>query len=203
MKKLLLPFCLVATFIFTIESCSVDKRLYRNGYHIEWAKKNKDVKDNAGNSISGPDDNLQESKLDNYSDDTLLAASTDQEPIVIKEKEHAFIAIPKDDDLNKKRKNNIVEFKKGFEKGFHILKKSAIEAPYQPLAIASLVLGILSLFAYYGSFVLGLLAIIFGVIAMRRIRNEPSTYRGSKMALIGLICGIVGIIIATSILSFY
>jgi hypothetical protein len=65
------------------------------------------------------------------------------------------------------------------------------------LAIASMVLGILSLvfcwFTYIGVPV-GILAIIFGGIAMSQTGRDP-TLGGRGMAIAGLVCGIIGIAI--------
>jgi hypothetical protein len=45
-----------------------------------------------------------------------------------------------------------------------------------------------------------LLAIIFGVIALRRIKRGEGT-RGSTFAWIGIICGIVAIVLATVLIQ--
>jgi hypothetical protein len=71
---------------------------------------------------------------------------------------------------------------------------------YNGFAIASLVLGILALITYYGAFVFGVLAIIFGAIALKRIRNNPGQ-KGRGMAIAGLICGIVALIAMLIIFS--
>jgi hypothetical protein len=75
--------------------------------------------------------------------------------------------------------------------------------PAKPLAIASLVLGITSLLLF--PIATGTLAIIFGVIALKRIKANPSL-EGRKMALAGLICGIVGValwvlLVATGVMA--
>jgi len=71
------------------------------------------------------------------------------------------------------------------------------------MAIASFVLGIISLFAYYGAFVLGVLAIIFGAIAIHRIRMGDGSYRGNTFAWLGLIFGIIAIATAIVIIRVY
>ncbi len=59
-------------------------------------------------------------------------------------------------------------------------------------AITALILGIVSIF--FAGIILGTLAIIFGITALRRIKRDPDMYGGRNMATAGIICGIVGII---------
>jgi hypothetical protein len=61
--------------------------------------------------------------------------------------------------------------------------------PAKGLAIAAMVLGISSLVIFP---LAGILGIIFGTIALKRIKANPSQ-EGRGMALAGLICGIVGV----------
>ena len=62
-------------------------------------------------------------------------------------------------------------------------------------AIASLVLGICGLILFWASFLgaaLNILAIIFGIMSITKIKNEPNMYSGKGMAIAGLILGIIG-----------
>jgi len=65
------------------------------------------------------------------------------------------------------------------------------------LAIASLVCGILGLVLLLMGFgfLLGIIAIIFGVVAISQIRKDPSL-GGRRMAVAGLVCGIIGVAFA-------
>ena len=72
----------------------------------------------------------------------------------------------------------------------------AYQQPYgrQPsngMGIAALVLGIVSLVVCYGGFVTGVLAIIFGALAMQKANRGEATNK--TMAMWGLILGIVAI----------
>jgi hypothetical protein len=65
---------------------------------------------------------------------------------------------------------------------------------FNPLAIASLVCGILAVpgcFCFCGS-PLGLAAVITGIIGMQQIRRDPQAFKGHGMALAGIICGGIG-----------
>lgn len=70
------------------------------------------------------------------------------------------------------------------------------------MAIASLVLGILALitsFTVFGGIVLGLLAVILGVIAMRGINRGLRSGRG--MAIAGIVTGALGLILAIVLIA--
>lgn len=63
------------------------------------------------------------------------------------------------------------------------------------LAIAALVLGILALLTFwtvFGGILLGLIAIVLGVIALRRVRKGIAAGRG--MAIAGVILGTLGLL---------
>ena len=72
------------------------------------------------------------------------------------------------------------------------------------LAIASMVLGILSLLcfcAWYISLPLGVIAIVLGVIAKNQADRGQAGGRG--MALAGLICGSIAVLLAIILLVIY
>ena len=61
---------------------------------------------------------------------------------------------------------------------------------FQPFAIASLVLGILSIIPYF-TILFGILAIIFANVAIRKIKAQPEIYKGESLANVGRTLGIV------------
>lgn len=64
----------------------------------------------------------------------------------------------------------------------------------EPLAIAGLVCGIIAVPFFCGvGLVLGVLGLVFGIIAMKRIDRSAGALTGRGMALAGAICGGVGI----------
>ena len=68
----------------------------------------------------------------------------------------------------------------------------------EPLAIAGMVCGIAAiplLLACGAGIVLGVLGVVFGLIAMRRIRDSGGALTGRGMALAGAICGGVALAI--------
>lgn len=218
MKKILLiPYTLLF-LVFTLGSCSVDKRVYRDGYHIEWnhAKNNVKKAEPAGDVTASIGEALpQENVIPGSQENAVSAAVPEQEitsaPVEKRQaepqkKKGLISKIIKDDTPADEAKINAgskaAAFKSGFKKGVKLLMP-AEDSRILPLAIASFVLGIISLVAYYGAFVLGLLAIIFGVIAINKIRNSGGAYRGNLLSWIGLICGIIAIIGTIIIIKFY
>ena len=63
-----------------------------------------------------------------------------------------------------------------------------IESKNHPLATAALVCGILGLLLFG---VLSIFAIIFGAIALKKIKNSGGFYTGKGMAKAGLVLGII------------
>jgi len=94
-------------------------------------------------------------------------------------------------DKKEQRKINR-DLKKELKKGFRAAQSDVQQGPTKqamPLAIASLVLGIVSFIIF--AIPAGILSIVFGAIALTRIKNNPNQ-PGKGMALAGMICGIVG-----------
>jgi uncharacterized membrane protein len=73
--------------------------------------------------------------------------------------------------------------------------------PKQGLAIASLVLGILSVFCL--SVLGGIPAIILGHIAYARAKKSPTQYGGGGMAIAGFVTGYVSVVILVIYLCFF
>jgi len=91
------------------------------------------------------------------------------------------------------------------------------QTPFQPppagvggqnktLPIVSLVLGILSVCCYVSP-ILGVAALITGWMGLKNIKNDPNTYGGRGLALAGMICGgiflVVGIVYYVIIILAY
>lgn len=106
--------------------------------------------------------------------------------------------------INENDKKN--DFAYGFRRGIQFVHISDVlmdEPRLMPLALAALICGIVSIVAYYGAFVLGVLAIVFGAVALYKIRQNPGVYRGRRMAMAGFILGIISLAIITTIIIFY
>jgi hypothetical protein len=76
-------------------------------------------------------------------------------------------------------------------------------APKNGLGVAALVVGILSLPAVltvFGGFVLGLVAIVLGVIGYRRAKKGAATNGG--IAIAGAVIGLLGIVLNAALIAF-
>ena len=61
-------------------------------------------------------------------------------------------------------------------------------------AIASLVCGLLFWVSLPG-IIFSILAIIFGAMQLKNIKNNPKEYNGQGMAIAGLVLGIIGLVL--------
>jgi len=215
MKKLVLWPCISIFLVSVFSSCTINKRVYRDGYQVEWnhAKNNVKQNDLVKEEAKGLENNSpQEVKPEITEQEAPLIAQNQPEAPEVKtaevpkKKKGLISRIIKEDTPQEEMRINsgskAAAFKSGFKQGLKLMMPDQ-EAHTLHLAIASFVLGIISLFAYYGAFVLGLLAIIFGAIAIHKIRKGEGTYKGNTLAWIGLICGIIAIALTVIIIKVY
>ena len=74
---------------------------------------------------------------------------------------------------------------------------------FNPLAIASMVLGILSIPAcccWFTSTPLAIGGLVLGIVSMQRIRANPAAWRGGGMAMAGIVTASVGLLLALAAL---
>ncbi len=213
-KQVLYSYALLLAVFIT--SCSVDKRLYRPGYKIDWSSNNKVQLPAAEKIPHIPEPTVAENNTENISTDSLLQLSSDEDKTIADKAEsnaacngyashrrvEALAPVTKPNASASKKEQRKIDFNSGFKKGFQLLIPDE-PVKLMPLALASLILGILSIVAYYGAFVLGVLAIVFGAVALYKIRQNPGMYRGRGMAMWGFILGIISLAVVTTILIFY
>lgn len=70
-------------------------------------------------------------------------------------------------------------------------------------AITALVLGIVSLCIPYIGLVTGIIAIIFGVLAMKEVDRDPHRVKGKGMAIAGLVLGAVALLLYLIVILFF
>ena len=75
-----------------------------------------------------------------------------------------------------------------------------MDKPMAPHAVASMVLGILSLVSWYGGLVLGIVGLCLAANGLKRTKNDRERYKGIKMLKAGLICSIIAVSIYAIIL---
>jgi hypothetical protein len=199
MKTILRVLCMGFIASLLLSACSVQKRQYMSGYHVSW-KKNKAKFDPNSEKIT-----LKKVKQKDQAvvatvetpevkkDEGLTASSSKDEVTLQKTEEKPLIGTSTKENSVK---NHVKKEVKKMIKPFTNLKAGR----FNGFALASMILGILALISYYGAFVLGVLAVIFGIIALRRIRENPEM-GGRGMAIAGLVCGIVALVIMTIVVA--
>lgn len=194
MKRNLNFVLLVTLMLSLISSCTVEKRRYMSGYHIEKnnnvktaQKSTKEIKNEKNEEIVKVEENSNISKEEDgtliYNDN--LSAST---AININE-------VVTNSNVAKKvtKKSRIVKEIAAVKSVF----LNAANAPAPPAngqkvhwaAIVSLSTGIVGVLLL--NILLGACGIVFGAIALKKISDDNGTYKGKGMAIAGLVCGIV------------
>jgi hypothetical protein len=240
-----------ATFLiaFLFSNCSIDKRLYRPGFHIEWRNNKTAISDNS--AIENPKQNSKEELKNDlkHNQEIKLLKNSDNNSFVTKYQEinetdskklksktkividscdlivcnngdeidakvleiglseikykkcdnpnGPTISIKKADVLMIKYPNGTKDIIKQTSSGNSTSKNDNDGPKLNPLALTSMILGILSLLAVISYFMIamGIVAIILGIVANKQIKTSPENYTpsSSKMAKAGVICGIVGL----------
>jgi hypothetical protein len=69
------------------------------------------------------------------------------------------------------------------------------------LSVASLVLGILSIFLFCTYGVVAILAIVFGHVSLSQIKRSHGAQSGRGMAIAGLVCGYIGLALVIGLVA--
>lgn len=107
----------------------------------------------------------------------------------VEEADDATVAPPVAVKSRKENRQALRDFRRAAKDSINPQSDGEVK-PVTGMAIAALVLGIVSLFFF--PFITGTLGVVFGGIALKRANNNPNK-EGRGMALAGLICGIVGL----------
>jgi hypothetical protein len=68
-----------------------------------------------------------------------------------------------------------------------------------PLAIVSMILGIVSIpgcCCWFASGPMAVAALVLGIIGMNKIRSSPHEWKGGGMAIAGIVCASIGLILS-------
>jgi ribosomal protein L17 len=192
-------------FVGLLSSCSIEKRVHSNGYHIDWNGKPsrlelKEItltkKHKTFNRFELNRQDYQESsKPTSLNVDVLKTA--ENKPKTVKATINDLIAFAKTAKIKTHREIKPPTLEQE--------EKSPVdeETKYDATAIVSLILGLASLIVILISLELGvllwLLALVFGIIALVRMRKNPRL-KGRGAALTGMFT-LPGIIIALLLLA--
>jgi cytoskeletal protein RodZ len=205
MKSTLTTLGFIAALIF-LNSCNIEKRVYNPGYHIDW-RTNK----NQNNSVSEKvGSNQEESTVENQASTDI----PDTSQILLTEKTESLVTTPEPEINSKstltiptisqlsKDKNVFASLRKQNSIMAEVTNDKSTTTRADGMAIASMVVGIVSWFTPLGlAVVLALLALIFGAVALGRIKKNPEGLHGKGMAITGIVLGLVGLIIVMIVAS--
>lgn len=183
-----------------ITSCTIEKRLYNKGYHIEWRAKKR-----TGNTSEVSTEPIRKSE-----DFTVITSTVNPKIESITMPSSIASAEEQTEELddvafydNASTENSFVEVVQPVQNVRNLVGQSPRtikvgsldeqEVKREGLAIASLVLGILGL---------SVLAIIFGAVQLNRIGRDPDSYGGEKMARAGVILGCLFMILSSALLAY-
>lgn len=193
MKKHRLVEIVLILIIFTISSCTLTKRHYQPGYHVEWHIGNKGsnnqpekVIDAKLLSVKKMDPNCMEI------DQPVLIASDNSYQNIDYSIKSGLIT----QDIGTQNLTTISTKQDANSNSQMLGKKSFAKTDYEEPVIhwtagAALGLGILG---FIVPFFPCIAAIILGAIALSKINSEPEKYRGSGLAIAGIILGVLGLV---------
>jgi hypothetical protein len=198
--------------MLVLSSCTIEKRMYMPGYHVEWNKS----KHSAGKSelsyinnnntkLSEQNPTINEESLtitnteaDEFADtevENSLSASADNNPVILPFKK----LVPLQENIESKNEfihsKNKVFFKKK-EANKLIVDEKSDDKKISSLAIAGFVCSLLGFFLVLivrFPFLLGTLGVIISALALGEIKNKNKSGKG--FAIAGLVLGIVDIIL--------
>lgn len=194
-----------------------------SGYHIEWenGKRNAKQIDNETQTASNFTKNNQHTNQvtcapaqinKNESTDATVFSQDNQQFTLPKKEKRKFLLRHKIETQTKEqqvRPTFTPEFKKS--KSIQVLSHLEEKPETHRLAIASMLLGIISVIGLFGFFVMSIIgyvvvvcalsAILFGSIALIKINNNPGKYKGKWMAYVGLVIG-CGLLALLALIAF-
>ena len=195
--------------IIALSSCTMEKRAYRQGYHISWnnnsnhhltAKNNVKKHNDKGEAQIDEQSETAKTIDDRYIEDDNQIASLDNKQIILPKKQPIHIDA-KSLIGNSKELQTTIPYVFKSNKSF---EKSAIaseEKKVEPLGLIGFIASLLALVLCLTTtlieliFVLSILGIVFGAISLGKIRRHSDKYKGRGFAFVSLFGGIVGVII--------
>ncbi len=182
-----------------IQSCTIEKRLYNSGYHVEWKKPRVTQKNTEINTLSNSfsENNATASITEttgqiltvNEPKNSVMDGVTQNIELEVKEQKIINTNIPIE---SKKEKKNYHFLKSELRNGINEIEKETTARKSNGMAISGFITGIVGMF-FLGT-ILGVLAIIFSSVGLKRINSNPEKLKGKGLAIAGLVLGIIDVI---------
>ena len=189
-------------------SCTMEKRIYSSGFHIEWNSNNRNlVKKKSEHHTNGRHKKLkkmgplEQSNTPNYNSneemDLTVTASLDDKSIVLINREIINLATIQDSKSNKQEISINSSIKSDIKnETIKIPKDSDPVQEANTLSLLSFIFAMLSIvfisIGGFAAFLLALIALPLGAIALRQFRRNPEKYKNKWLAIAGVIVGYVG-----------
>lgn len=195
-----LSFLAIIIGIILLNSCSIEKRLHRPGYHIEWkgnhhqSSTSLQIADTSyKQQINSSDQNIDESAEIAHSNPTVIADSTNQHQNdtekTPKEKIQQCVTRYLASSISTPMKSISIELKGGIE-------EEKVRPGTEENAIGSFVCSLVTWLAIFGvGQLFAYAAIILGLISLAKIKKQPDQYSGKGLAIAGIIIAAIALII--------
>ena len=201
MLKIKFYFFTLLFLVLCFSSCTMEKRIYSSGFHIEWNSNNRILVKKKSENINGRHKKQkkleppEQSNTPNYNSneemDLTVTASLDNESIVLVNRETINLATIQDSKSNKQEISINSSIKSDIKNETIKIPKDSDPVPEaNTLSLVSFISAILSIIALitFSSALVGgigiLLAIIslpLGAIAIRQFRRNPEKYRNKGL----------------------
>lgn len=205
MKTITIKLLLSLFALLIIQACTIEKRIHRPGYRVEWKKGHKSSSESNSKMKLEETHSLAENKTVPEEKFELVAI----ESITTESPNSALVERKQLNENTPYLQSDSPQVIEGehLESEKEVPELQAENEPFdEPMqtskgkrdekdkgaSVTSLVLGILGILTLgYLGIVFGPLAIIFGARALKKIRQNPDVYGGQGMAKAGLILGII------------
>lgn len=193
--------------ILSVSSCSLDKKIYSSGYHIDWKKTDIDpIRHAVSTDINNSTDSLDKENRTTIQEDNQFVIHD----------EPAFVAsIDKSIEMYRAEKvKSLSQIKKEVQevspiiKSENKIKDNVPEPKINRFAIASIVAEFISILGYFIYFPFVLFctftfAVVLALIALHQINKHPEKYLRKKLTIAALLLGLFVLVGFTiSLLSF-
>jgi hypothetical protein len=187
-------------------SCSIQKRVYMSGYHINLNKSknnpysqelvsNTNKKHSDLNQIGTVEQSENEANIVNNSStisEEKITASVDNEQIILSQNEKInLLSSHKVKNVDEEKNNS--SFKTELKKEAEIDSENGAHVKTHPLAITSFTLSLIGLILTMSAWFFGPLAITFSIIALSKIKRDKTKWKGRALAIAGLVIAIISI----------
>tara|TARA_B110000208_G_scaffold166110_1_gene204775 strand:- start:306 stop:1001 length:696 start_codon:yes stop_codon:yes gene_type:complete len=186
----------------------MEKRIYSSGFHIEWNSNNRNlVKKKSEHHTNGRHKKLkkmgplEQSNTPNYNSneemDLSVTASLDNKSIVLVNREIINLDTIQDSKSNKQEISINSSIKSDIKNETIKIPKDSDPVPEaNTLSLLSFIFAMLSIvfisIGGFAAFLLALIALPLGAIALRQFRRNPEKYKNKWLAIAGVIVGYVG-----------